>query len=104
MSAVSDVESSSTALCTRREGPAHDAVVRDRRHRHDDRVPARAVRAVRLHPQADQGQVGDAMGIALTQDQRDFAAAVREFTAKYASITRTREEFGELAEGKLPAA
>jgi alkylation response protein AidB-like acyl-CoA dehydrogenase len=43
------------------------------------------------------------MGIALTQDQRDFAGAVREFTARHAPVARTREEFGPIAEGKLPA-
>jgi len=44
------------------------------------------------------------MGIALTQDQKDLAEAVREFTARHAPATRTREEFAGLAEGKLPAA
>jgi len=44
------------------------------------------------------------MGIALTTDQKDLASAVREFTARHAPVTRTREEFAGLAEGKLPAA
>jgi alkylation response protein AidB-like acyl-CoA dehydrogenase len=43
------------------------------------------------------------VGIALSQDQRDFAGAVREFTARHAPAARTREEFGAIAEGKLPA-
>jgi len=44
------------------------------------------------------------MGIALNQDQRDLADAVREFTARHAPSSRTREELDGLAEGKLPAA
>jgi len=42
------------------------------------------------------------MGIALTQDQRDLAEAVREFTARHAPTTATRAEFGRLAAGGLP--
>jgi alkylation response protein AidB-like acyl-CoA dehydrogenase len=44
------------------------------------------------------------MGIALTTDQRDLAAAVRDFTARHAPVTKTREELAGIAEGKLPAA
>jgi len=42
------------------------------------------------------------VGIALTQDQKDLAEAVREFTAKHAPVARTREEFARLAVGGLP--
>ena len=43
------------------------------------------------------------MGIALTQEQRALAAAVRDFTAAQAPVAQTRAEFGALAQGSLPA-
>jgi 3-oxochol-4-en-24-oyl-CoA dehydrogenase len=43
------------------------------------------------------------MTIAITQDQRDLAEAVREFTARHAPSARTRAEFAALADGALPA-
>ena len=43
------------------------------------------------------------MGIALTQEQRDLAAAVREFTEAQAPVAQTRAAFDTLAEGSLPA-
>ncbi len=43
------------------------------------------------------------MGIALTQEQRDLAESVREFTARHAPTARTRAEFAGLSDGVLPA-
>jgi alkylation response protein AidB-like acyl-CoA dehydrogenase len=43
------------------------------------------------------------MGIAITQEQRDLAESVREFTARHAPSARTRAEFADLADGALPA-
>jgi alkylation response protein AidB-like acyl-CoA dehydrogenase len=44
------------------------------------------------------------MGIAVTQEQRDLADSVREFTARHAPRAQTRGQFAELADGGLPAA
>jgi len=43
------------------------------------------------------------MGIALTQEQKDLAQSVREFTARHAPLAQTREEFADLSDGRLPA-
>jgi alkylation response protein AidB-like acyl-CoA dehydrogenase len=43
------------------------------------------------------------MGIAITQEQRDLAESVREFTARHAPTARTRAEFTRLSDGALPA-
>jgi 3-oxochol-4-en-24-oyl-CoA dehydrogenase len=43
------------------------------------------------------------MGIAVTQEQRDLADSVREFTARHAPRARTRAEFADLSDGALPA-
>jgi alkylation response protein AidB-like acyl-CoA dehydrogenase len=43
------------------------------------------------------------MGIALTEEQQDLAASVRDFTAREAPVAKTRAAFAELADGVLPA-
>ena len=43
------------------------------------------------------------MGIALTQEQRDLAESVREFTARHAPVAQTRAAFADLSDGALPA-
>jgi alkylation response protein AidB-like acyl-CoA dehydrogenase len=42
------------------------------------------------------------MGIAITQEQRDLAESVREFTARHAPTAGTRAEFAGLSDGTLP--
>jgi len=43
------------------------------------------------------------MGIAITQEQRDLAESVREFTARHAPTAQTRAELADLSDGALPA-
>jgi alkylation response protein AidB-like acyl-CoA dehydrogenase len=43
------------------------------------------------------------MGIAITQEQRDLAESVREFTARHAPSARTRAGLADLSAGLLPA-
>ncbi len=43
------------------------------------------------------------MGIALTEEQQDLAASVRDFTARSAPVAQTRAAHPELADGVLPA-
>jgi alkylation response protein AidB-like acyl-CoA dehydrogenase len=43
------------------------------------------------------------MGIALTQEQQNLAASVRDFTAREAPVAKTRAAFADLADGALPA-
>jgi alkylation response protein AidB-like acyl-CoA dehydrogenase len=43
------------------------------------------------------------MGIALTEEQQDLAASVRDFTTREAPVAQTRTALAELASGALPA-